>query len=139
VDPKVSIWIIKSLLILALLYLAYVDWRTFRLPNAITFPLIIFGISFNWISDLRFVSLPFAALGAILGYGSIWVLNVGYRLLKHRNGIGMPAHTASFPVYGEFSLAHPFLAGNLCEKAAGNRFFVLAEDAHAGAECALCV
>jgi prepilin signal peptidase PulO-like enzyme (type II secretory pathway) len=89
VDPKVSIWIIKSLLILALLYLAYVDWRTFRLPNAITFPLIIFGISFNWISDLRFASLTFAALGAILGYGSIWVLNVGYRLLKHRNGIGM--------------------------------------------------
>ena len=88
-DPKVSIWIIKSLLILALLYLAYVDWRTFRLPNAITFPLIIFGISFNWISDLRFASLTFAALGAILGYGSIWVLNVGYRLLKHRNGIGM--------------------------------------------------
>lgn len=88
-DPKVNIWIIKSLLILALLYLAYVDWRTFRLPNAITFPLIIFGISFNWISDLRFASLTFAALGAILGYGSIWVLNVGYRLLKHRNGIGM--------------------------------------------------
>ncbi len=88
-DPKISIWIIKSLLILALLYLAYVDWRTFRLPNAITFPLIISGISFNWISDLQFVSLPFAALGAILGYASLWVLNAGYRLLKHRNGIGM--------------------------------------------------
>ena len=88
-DLKISIWIIKSLLILALLYLAYVDWRTFRLPNAITFPLIIFGISFNWISDLRFASLPFAALGAILGYGSLWALNIGYRLLKHRNGIGM--------------------------------------------------
>ena len=88
-DPKISIWIIKSLLILTLLYLAYVDWRTFRLPNAITFPLIIFGISFNWISDLRFVSLPCAVLGAILGYGSLWALNIGYRLLKHRNGIGM--------------------------------------------------
>ena len=88
-DPKISIWIIKSLLILTLLYLAYVDWRTFRLPNAITFPLIIFGISFNWISDLRFVSLPFAVLGAILGYGSLWALNIGYRLLKHRNGIGI--------------------------------------------------
>jgi hypothetical protein len=31
--------------------LAYVDWRTLRLPNAITFPLIILGIGFNWISD----------------------------------------------------------------------------------------
>ena len=88
-DPKVSIWIIKSLLILALLYLAYVDWRTFRLPNAITFPLIILGIGFNWISDLHFVSLPYAALGAILGYASLWVLNAGYRLITNRNGIGM--------------------------------------------------
>jgi prepilin signal peptidase PulO-like enzyme (type II secretory pathway) len=69
--------------------LAYVDWRTLRLPNAITFPLIILGIGFNWISDLHFVSLPYAALGAILGYASLWVLNAGYHLLKHRNGIGM--------------------------------------------------
>ncbi len=88
-DPKASIWIIKSLLILVLLYLAYIDWRTFRLPNVITFPLIILGITFNWVSELCFTSPSSAILGAALGYGSLWALNAGYRLVKHRNGIGM--------------------------------------------------
>ena len=88
-DPKTSIWIIKSLLILALLYLAYIDWRTFRLPNVMTLPLILLGITFNWVSDLRFASLSSAILGAALGYGSLWALNTGYRRLKNRNGIGM--------------------------------------------------
>jgi prepilin signal peptidase PulO-like enzyme (type II secretory pathway) len=89
VDPKTSIWIIKSLLILALIYLAYIDWRTLRLPNAITFPLIIFGITFNWVSDLRLTAQSSALLGALLGYASLWALNAGYRLLQKRNGIGM--------------------------------------------------
>ncbi|WP_114654281.1 prepilin peptidase [Polynucleobacter necessarius] len=85
----VSIWIVKSLLVLALLYLAYIDWRTFRLPNAITFPLIFLGIAFNSISDLRLTTPSAALLGALLGYASLWTLNAGYRLLKNRNGIGM--------------------------------------------------
>ena len=88
-DPTTSIWIIKSALILVLLYLSYADWRSFRLPNAITLPLIFLGIIFNWISDLRFAAASSAILGTALGYGSLWLLNAGYRLLKHRNGIGM--------------------------------------------------
>jgi prepilin signal peptidase PulO-like enzyme (type II secretory pathway) len=89
VNPNASIWIIKSLLVLTLLYLAYIDWRTFRLPNFITLPLMILGIIFNWFSDFRFTSLAFAMLGLAFGYGSLWVLNAVYRLIKHRNGIGM--------------------------------------------------
>ena len=85
----VSIWIVKSLLVLALLYLAYIDWRTFRLPNAITFPLIFLGIAFNSISDLRLTTPSAALLGALLGYASLWTLNAGYHLMKNRNGIGM--------------------------------------------------
>jgi prepilin signal peptidase PulO-like enzyme (type II secretory pathway) len=89
VDPTVSIWIIQSLLILALLYLAHIDWRTFRLPNAITFPLIILGIVLNAFSDLRFTTPNSACVGAFLAYGLLWALNTGYRLLKNRDGIGM--------------------------------------------------
>jgi len=89
VDPKTSIWVIKSLLILALIYLAYIDWRTLRLPNAITFPLIVFGITFNWVSDLRLADPSSALLGALLGYASLWALNASYRLLQNQNGIGM--------------------------------------------------
>ena len=88
-DPKVSLWIMKTLLILALVYLAYIDWRTFRLPNAITLPLIFLGIAINGVSDLRLTTPISAILGASLGYGSLWVLNTGYRLLKNQNGIGM--------------------------------------------------
>ena len=84
-----SIWIVKSLLVLALLYLAYIDWQTLRLPNAITLPLIFLGITFNLISDLRLTTLSSAFIGALLGYASLWALNAGYRLLKNRNGIGM--------------------------------------------------
>jgi leader peptidase (prepilin peptidase)/N-methyltransferase len=88
-DPKNSIWIIKCLLILALFYLAYIDWRTFRLPNLITLPLILLGILFNCFSVLSFVTPPSSLVGAVLGYGLLWGLNAGYRLLKHQNGIGM--------------------------------------------------
>ena len=88
-DPKYSIWIIKGLLVLALLYLAYTDWRTFRLPNLITLPLIILGIAFNCLPDLSFVSPSSSLAGAALGYGLLWALNTSYRLLKKHNGIGM--------------------------------------------------
>ena len=79
----------KTLLILALVYLAYIDWRTFRLPNAMTLPLTFLGIAINGVSDLRLTTLISAVLGASLGYGSLWALNAGYRLLKNQNGIGM--------------------------------------------------
>jgi prepilin signal peptidase PulO-like enzyme (type II secretory pathway) len=88
-DPKVGIWIIKSILIVALLSLAYIDWKTFRLPNVITYPLIFLGIAFNASSDLRLSTPSSAFIGALVGYTSLWALNTGYRLLKNRNGIGM--------------------------------------------------
>lgn len=88
-DSTASIWIMKSLLILALLYLAYIDWRTFRLPNVITLPLIILGITFSWVPSLRLTTPASAFVGAFLGYGLLWVLNTSYRALKNRNGIGM--------------------------------------------------
>jgi prepilin signal peptidase PulO-like enzyme (type II secretory pathway) len=51
--------------------------------------LIFLGITFNCVSDLSFASPASALLGAFLGYGLLWALNTGYRLLKNRNGIGM--------------------------------------------------
>lgn len=71
------------------MYLAYIDWRTFRLPNTITLPMIFLGIAFNVVSDIRFTDPSSALLGASLGFASLWILNFGYRLLKSRNGIGM--------------------------------------------------
>lgn len=89
IDPNVLSLIIKAALILTLTYLAYIDWQTFRLPNRITLPLIVAGLLFNWASEFPFTLPASALMGASLGYISLWLLNAVYRLLKHRNGIGM--------------------------------------------------
>ena len=81
-------WIQISL-ILILVYLAYIDLRTFRLPDAITLPLILTGLLFNGLSNQGFTSFKDASIGAIAGYSSLWLLNYLYQALKKQNGIGM--------------------------------------------------
>ena len=76
-------------LILILVYLAYIDLRTFRLPNLITLPLILVGLIFNGFSNQGFVSFQDAIIGAVLGYTSLWLLNYLYQSLKKQAGIGM--------------------------------------------------
>jgi leader peptidase (prepilin peptidase) / N-methyltransferase len=80
---------IKALLILALVYLAYIDLRTFRLPDAITLPLILSGILFNGFSQEGLVSFQESAIGGISGYAFLWLLNSLYRITKKQDGIGM--------------------------------------------------
>ena len=80
---------IQALLILALVYLAYIDLRTFRLPDAITLPLILSGLLFNGLSQERLVFFQDSVIGVILGYFSLWLLNFIYRQTKKQNGIGM--------------------------------------------------
>ena len=79
----------QILLILALMYLAYIDLRTFRLPNAVTLPLILSGLLFNGLSNWGKISFRDAVIGAILGYTFLWLLNALYRLIKKQDGIGM--------------------------------------------------
>lgn len=84
-----SIDLVRSLLILILVYLAYIDLRTFRLPNVITFPMIAFGLMFNYFPNWGFTNFSNALIGAIIGYIFLWILNFLYRLAKKQNGIGM--------------------------------------------------
>lgn len=81
--------LIRSLLILILLYLSYIDLRSFRLPDFVTLPLILTGILFNLLSSVGFTDAASATTGAVLGYGSLWLLNRLYRLSKKQDGIGM--------------------------------------------------
>jgi leader peptidase (prepilin peptidase)/N-methyltransferase len=71
------------------MYLAYIDLRTFRLPDVITFPLILSGLLVSSFSNQWLVSFQDSAIGAILGYTSLWLLNLLYRLTKKQDGIGM--------------------------------------------------
>lgn len=81
--------LVRILLILILAYLAYVDLRTFRLPDAITIPLIILGMYFNSFPSIQFVALSDSILGALVGYSLLWLLNRLYRHFKKQDGMGM--------------------------------------------------
>ena len=80
---------IQIALILVLVYLAYIDLRTFRLPDVITLPFILSGLLVSGQSNLGFVSFQDSVIGATLGYCSLWLLNTLYRLAKQQDGIGM--------------------------------------------------
>nr|WP_269459889.1 A24 family peptidase [Polynucleobacter necessarius] len=80
-------WIQISL-ILAIVYLAYIDLRTFRLPDVITFQLILVGLIFNDLTSQSFTPIQDAIIGALLGYCGLWLLNFLYRMLnKNRTAL----------------------------------------------------
>ena len=78
-----------AILIMALIVLAIIDFRTFRLPDIITLPLLMTGLIFNFLYQPGFTSLDSALVGAALGFGFLWVINFLYRLLKKQDGIGL--------------------------------------------------
>ena len=80
---------IRICLILVLVYLAYIDLRTFRLPDVITYPLILSGLLVSSFSKLGFISFQDSVIGAVVGYASLWLLNLLHRLVKKQDGIGM--------------------------------------------------
>ena len=80
---------VQMILLAVFIYLAYIDLRTFRLPDAITLPLILSGLVLSGLTNQGFVSFQDSAIGAILGYTSLWLLNLLYRAFKKQDGIGM--------------------------------------------------
>jgi len=80
---------IQIALILVLVYLAYIDLRSFRLPDIITLPLILSGLLVSGLSNQGFVSFQDSVIGTTLGFSFLWLLNSLYRLAKQLDGIGM--------------------------------------------------
>lgn len=72
-------------LIAALIQLARIDWATHRLPNIITLPLIAAGLL--WAFGIAEDFYPHL-LGAALGYGVFWAVEILYRLIRKRDGLG---------------------------------------------------
>jgi leader peptidase (prepilin peptidase)/N-methyltransferase len=71
-------------LALALIALAVIDFKTFILPNVITFPLIAGGLIFGFfMADWKD-----AALGALIGYFGFLGLELAYKKLRNRDGLG---------------------------------------------------
>ncbi|MEO8714211.1 MAG: A24 family peptidase [Acetobacteraceae bacterium] len=69
-----------------LLALGWIDWERFRLPDALTLPLLAAGLVATWFLDRATVADHAAA--AILGYAALRLLNAGYRWLRGRDGVG---------------------------------------------------
>ncbi len=71
----------------ALIVLTAIDAEHFILPDVITLPLILAGLAVTWaFHDERLLR---HALGAMLGYGSIWGIGMIYRMVRGRDGIGL--------------------------------------------------
>ncbi len=74
----------------------FIDFDTQLLPDQLTLPLLWLGLFFNlgvWVWS-GFVSLPDAVIGAIAGYGALWVVFWGFKLATGKEGMG----------YGDFKL-----------------------------------
>lgn len=71
----------------ALIALAFIDLDRRLLPDAITLPMLWAGIGFNLAGGF-FAALPDAVLGAMAGYGALWLVQRAYRRLRGREGLG---------------------------------------------------
>lgn len=73
------------ILIIALSALFWIDFRTYRLPDAITLPLIATGLALNaFVFSKPWVSL----IGAVAGYLAFVAVETGFRRMTGRNGLG---------------------------------------------------
>jgi len=70
-----------------ILTLAVLDWRHMWLPDALTLPLAFLGLTLAlWVNDVSPID---RAIGALVGYGGLLILSVGYRVLRGREGLGL--------------------------------------------------
>ena len=80
------------LLGLGLLALSTIDLETRLLPDSITMPLLWLGLAFNLFDT--FAPLRDSVVGAMAGYGVLWVVYHGFKFVTGREGMG----------YGDFKL-----------------------------------
>ena len=71
----------------ALVALAFIDLERRLLPDAITLPMLWAGIGFN-LAGGYLATLEEAVLGAMAGYGVLWLVQRTYRGLRGREGLG---------------------------------------------------
>lgn len=65
--------------------LSVIDWRSYRLPNILTKPLIVLGLLYHF--NVSLDVYPYL-LGTVLGYAIFWCVEHGYRILRKQEGLG---------------------------------------------------
>ncbi len=83
-DP---VWLCSACLLgWSALLLAWIDWRCARLPDAITLPLLLAGLSSTWLRAPE--QLGAHALACAVGYLGFRLIALCYRRLRGREGLG---------------------------------------------------
>lgn len=72
----------------ALVALTMIDFDTQYLPDEIVLPLLWAGILVNLPGIALFTPLASSVLGAVVGYMSLWTVNLIFRLVTGRDGMG---------------------------------------------------
>ena len=81
---SIDVFAYGSILFCGLLALSIIDFRTLRLPDFLTFPLVIAGLIFSfWQGDYYG-----ALFGAVAGYAVLAILEIVYKRLRGRDGLG---------------------------------------------------
>ena len=80
-----SILLWGGLLLVALAALTWIDVRTYRLPDWLTLPLICAGLLQSWHLTGQVLA---AAIGAIAGYTAFVAVEVSFRALRRKDGLG---------------------------------------------------
>ena len=75
------------LLLMGLGGLTWFDFDHFRIPNWISYPLILVGLGLAYSKGMS--TFGWHVLGALIGYGFIWGLNVYWNRRHGKDGIGM--------------------------------------------------
>ena len=79
------VFLLGFILVTVLAALAFIDARTFRLPDVLTLPLIAAGIIQAYVLS---GSVTNAVIGAVAGYGVFLLIEITYRQLRGRDGLG---------------------------------------------------
>lgn len=69
-----------------LLLIALVDGEHYWLPDRLTWPLIATGLAFGAVEGPH--ALAFRLIGAVFGFGALWLLAWVYRRVRGRDGLG---------------------------------------------------
>ncbi len=83
---QTSLWAIWGV---GLVVLAFVDSRTKLLPDVLTLPLLWLGMIIQLFPEIRTVGLELSVIGAVMGYVPLWLFAHLYKLIRHRDGLGM--------------------------------------------------
>lgn len=75
--------------VFTLLALAWIDLKTFQLPDVLTIPLAAYGLIANSFLGLGWANPSSALIGCTIGYLSLYLLNLAYLKIKKTHGVGM--------------------------------------------------